>query len=138
MDTPPLRCMHMRTQVWTHMCAQLLHPPPGSSNSSSCFSGLGSRSSRRASHVSSLTGTSTNTAAAAKEGFKLPGLKRRPLNSGEMVELDASGYMNRSEGKEPELGFLHLKCFAPVVDSHILIFQDSAQVSPLSEAFLTG
>lgn len=34
---PGLRCMHTRTQVWTHMRAQLLHPPPGSSNSSSCF-----------------------------------------------------------------------------------------------------
>lgn len=110
-------------------------PSPRELKQLQLFSGLGSRSSRRASHVSSLTGTNTNNAAAAKEGFKSPGLKRRPLNSGEMVEPDASGCMNRSEGKEPELGFLHLKRFAPVVDSHILIFQDSAQVAPLSEAF---
>lgn len=53
-----------------------------------------------------------------------------------MVEPDASGSMKPAEvRKEPELGFLHLKCFAPIVDSHIRIFQDSAQVEPLSEAF---
>lgn len=116
---PPLTLKRTCTQVCTHMHAQPFHPPPRKLKQFQLFSGPGSRSSIGASNVSSLTRTSTTNAAAAKDGFMLSGLKKRPLSR---VQPDVSGCMKWSEGKEPELGFLHLKCFAPIVDSHILIF----------------
>lgn len=53
---------------------------------------------------------------------------REDHNRGEKVEPDASGSMKPPEGKELDLEFLHLKCFAAIVDSHILIFQDSVHI----------
>lgn len=133
MDTPyPAPHSHSQMHVLTdpgmpaHACSAP-PPSPGELKGLQLFSGPGSRSSSRASNVSSLAETSTENAAAAKEGFKSPGLRRRRLIWVKMVESDTSGYLKPSEGKEGELSFLPLKCFAPIVDNHILIFQDSAQ-----------
>lgn len=52
------------------------------------FPNLGNKSSRRASPVSCLMGTSTNNAAAAKEEMKLPGPKRRCCLRVKSVEPD--------------------------------------------------
>ena len=88
--------------------------------------GLGNKSSSRVSTVSPLIGTSTDNVVAAKEEFKSPRLRRRQL----YIRLHRV-----IRGRGTRVGVLHLKCSALSVDSHVLIFQDSAEASLLSEAF---
>ena len=72
--TPTCSQTHIYTDiVGMHTHAHLLHPPPGELKPLQLFSGLGNKSSNRASNVSSLIGTSTDNVAAAKEEFKSPG-----------------------------------------------------------------
>lgn len=122
-----LTLIHTKVCMPTH--AQLL-PSPRELKSRQLFSGLGNKSSLRASYVSSLIETSTNNVAVAKEGFKSPGWRRRWLYRVKMIDQMLQGVHGNQTGRNKSRGPSAWSALSPA----LVCWQPYTDISRLSSS----